>query len=180
MSEDSNTPVLLKPVDRAEITLARFSTRVVERNLDRITKHISESLTALLRKEGLIARLSIDPSTLEITLYGRDHRALSPSRLSAGERQMLATAVLWGLSKSTGRALPTVIDTPVGRLDRSHRTNLVTRYFPTAARQVVLLSTDEELVGEYLDHLQPYIGQSYVLEYNSDHDATSIVNGYFS
>jgi DNA sulfur modification protein DndD len=73
-----------------------------------------------------------------------------------------------------------MIDTPVGRLDRSHRMNLVTRYFPAASRQVVLLSTDEEIVGEYLDHLDPYIGKSYILEYDDTADSTSIREGYFA
>lgn len=176
---DSDNIRVAREVDRAEVTLARFSARVVERNLGRVTRHITESLKCLLRKESLVGSLTIDPGTLEITLFGRDNRPLAPGRLSAGERQMLATAVLWGLSKSTGRALPTVIDTPVGRLDRSHRTNLVTRYFPAAARQVVLLSTDEEIVGDYLDRLEPFIGHRYLLAYDDDKDATEIVKGYF-
>lgn len=177
---DSDSARIGREVDHAERTLARFSSRVVERHIGRISDNITRSLQSLLRKEGLVTRLSIDPQTLEISLFGRDKGQIEPGRLSAGERQMLATAVLWGLSKSTGRTLPTVIDTPVGRLDRSHRTNLVTRYFPSAARQVVLLSTDEEIVGDYLRHLGPHIGRRYLLDYDDDDDATEIREGYFA
>lgn len=175
----ADTTRIAREIDRAEGTLNRFASDVVARHVERISSNITKSLHALLRKEGLISRVSIDPSTLKVTLYGRDRRELDAARLSAGERQMLATAVLWGLSRSTGRNLPTVIDTPVGRLDRSHRTNLVDRYFPQASRQMVLLSTDEEIVGRYFKRLQPHVGRQYLLEYNEEAEATRVKEGYF-
>ena len=176
---DADSARISREIDRAEETLASFSARIVERHLGRITENITRSLRALLRKEGLVSRLVIDPATLGISLFGRRGNLLDPATLSACERQMLATAVLWGLSRSTGRMLPTVIDTPVGRLDRSHRTNLVSRYFPSAARQVILLSTDEEIVGNYLTQLGPHVGKSYLLDYDDEAEATSIKQGYF-
>jgi len=95
-------------VDRAESTLASFSARIVQRHIGHITDNISRSLHALLRKEGLVSRIAIEPGTLEISLFGEATNNLIPPTL-CGERQMLATAVLWGLSLSTGRTLPTVI-----------------------------------------------------------------------
>jgi DNA sulfur modification protein DndD len=178
-ASDSDAVRIAREVDRAESTLGRFASRIVARHVDRITDNISVALTSLLRKEGLVTKIWIDPSSLHISLFGRDASLIDPGRLSAGERQMLATAVLWGLSKSTGRTLPTVIDTPVGRLDKSHRSNLVTRYFPFAARQVVLLSTDEEITGRYLSQLRPFVGREYLLKYDDRADATTITNGYF-
>ncbi|MCY4257651.1 MAG: hypothetical protein OXE04_05105 [bacterium] len=76
-------------------------------------------------------------------------------------------------------ALPTVIDTPVGRLDRSHRKNLIQRYFPNASRQVVLLSTDEEIVGDHLELLRPHIGLEHSLDFNEADGSTSVMMGYF-
>lgn len=168
-----------REIDRAETTLERFSARVVARHIERIGQNISDSLQDLMRKDGLVSRMAIDPESLHLSLFGREDREIDPSKLSAGERQILATAVLWGLSKSTGRSLPTVIDTPVGRLDRSHRTNLVTRYFPHASRQVILLSTDEEIVGKYLDHLKPHVGAMYLLDHDETEDVTRVTEGYF-
>lgn len=176
---DSDALRIAREIDRAVGTLDQFASRIVARHVDRITENITGALASLLRKEGLVTRIVIDPKTLHISLYGRDARPIDPARLSAGERQMLATAVLWGLSKSTGRTLPTVIDTPVGRLDKSHRSNLVTRYLPFAARQVVLLSTDEEITGRYLTQLRPYVGREYLLKYDDKADASKIVSGYF-
>jgi DNA sulfur modification protein DndD len=117
---------------------------------------------------------------LTIRLLQASGETLQPDRLSAGERQLLATALLWGLSKSTGRRLPTIVDTPIARLDSSHRTNLVERYFPAVSEQVVLLSTDEELVGDYYTKLTPAVGQTYLLEYDDAEDCTKVNAGYFS
>ena len=76
-------------------------------------------------------------------------------------------------------SLPTVIDTPLGRLDSSHRQLLVERYFPNAGRQVLLLSTDEEIDEGLLRVLSPSIGVSYRLQHNDDGDWTLAVPGYF-
>ncbi|MFE8730574.1 DNA sulfur modification protein DndD, partial [Aeromonas hydrophila] len=84
-----------------------------------------------------------------LTLYAQDNKPISPARLSAGERQLLAIAVLWGLADESGKELPTIIDTPMGRLDGQHRSHLIKHYFPQAAPQVILLSTDEEIQGKY-------------------------------
>jgi DNA sulfur modification protein DndD len=113
-------------------------------------------------------------------LYGRDAAALSPERLSAGERQLLAIALLWGLAKASGRPLPTAIDTPLGRLDTGHRTHLVERYLPFASHQVLLFSTDEEISGEYLERLRPWIGRTYHLTYDDTAGNTRVVPGYFA
>ena len=51
---------------------------------------------------------------------------------------MLAVSILWGLAKASGQVMPVIIDTPLGRLDLSHRTNFITEYLPNASNQVIL------------------------------------------
>ena len=87
----------------------------------------------------------LDPSQFSLTLYGSSGQALPKHSLSAGEKQLLAIAFLWALSSVSGRQLPVAIDTPLSRLDSSHRQNLIQHYFPTASHQMILLSTDTEI-----------------------------------
>ena len=84
-----------------------------------------------------------------------------------------------GFARASGRSLPVIVDTPLGRLDSGHRDNLVRHYFPHASHQVILLSTDEEIVGSTLRTLEPAIGHKYRLVYDEATDATTIQSGYF-
>ena len=99
--------------------------------------------------------------------------------LSAGERQLLATSILWGLAKVSGRPVPLVIDTPLGRLDSHHRTHLVERYFPAASHQVILLSTDEEIVGKYQKIIEGHVGKKFLLQFDQSKSSSAISEDYF-
>lgn len=170
---------ILQRTSHVRTTLGAFRNAVIKRHVRRIEQFVLESYQQLLRKESFVTRLAIHPESFALTLYGRDGRELSPERLSAGERQLLAIALLWGLAKTSGRPLPTAIDTPLGRLDASHRTHLVERYFPFASHQVLLFSTDEEIVGKHLEKLRPYVCRSYHLDYDNSSGSTRIAEGYF-
>ena len=112
-------------------------------------------------------------------LFDRDGNRVSTERLSAGERQLLAVALLWGLARVSGKQLPTIVDTPLGRLDSTHRRLIAERYFPNASHQVLLLSTDEEIDQNLLDVIRPSIGRMYELRYDDATGSTSVVDGYF-
>jgi DNA sulfur modification protein DndD len=164
---------------RVRSTIGTFKTALLERHLNRIEAAVLDSLRRLLRKQHLVSDLRIDPETFELSLYDASGQTVPTERLSAGERQLLAVAMLWGLARVSGRRLPMVIDTPLGRLDSTHRQLIVERYFPAASHQVVLLSTDEEIDEGLLQTLGPAIGRSYELRHDDVAGGTSIVDGYF-
>ena len=174
---DDRTRILLHAA-KVRSTLGAFRRVVIERHVRRIEQLVFESYQQLLRKSALVTRLSIDPGDFSLTLIGRDNDVLSAERLSAGERQLLAIALLWGLAKASGRPLPTAIDTPLGRLDSGHRMHVVERYLPFASHQVLLLSTDEEIAGACLEQLEPWIGRAYRLSYDDETGVTRIASGY--
>lgn len=160
-------------------TLELFKERVVAYHLDRIQRYVFTSLKELLRKETLITDIRFDPQTYRIEVIGQDNKSIDLDRLSAGEKQLLSVSLLWGLAQSSGRRLPTIIDTPLGRLDTTHRTHLVKRYFPHASHQVLLLSTDEEINEKYYKMIRPWVSQAYRLEFDESKQATTIQPGYF-
>jgi len=171
---------LVEHAERVTATLSTLRVEATRRHLGRISDLVLEALGELVRKEKLVTAVSIDPETYTVELSGPDGRALAPSELSAGERQLLAVALLWGLARSTGQPLPVVIDTPLGRLDASHREHLLERYFfPRASHQVILLSTDTEVDADALSRLVPFIGHAYRLVHDDRTGATTIERGYF-
>jgi DNA sulfur modification protein DndD len=170
---------MLTHTQRVQQTLGKFRVAVLQRHVNRVSQLILDSFRQLLHKQFLVSDLRINAENFSIELIGDGGKAVSPDRLSAGERQLLAVSMLWGLARASGRPLPTVIDTPLGRLDASHRINLVEKYFPYASHQVILLSTDEEIDQKYYDKLKPWIGHTYRLAFDDAASATHIEKGYF-
>jgi len=160
-------------------TLDKFRFVVIHRHAEQLERLVLESFQYLLRKRHLVTAIKINPVTFAIELTGGDGKPLPAERLSQGERQLLATALLWGLAKASGRPLPTIIDTPLARLDSSHRSHMLERYFPVASHQVILLSTDEEVDEESWGRLKPHIGRSYHLQFDDNSRSATATKGYF-
>jgi len=178
--EQEDVARLLDHSSRVRSTLDQFRAAVIARHVSRIEQYVFESFQQLARKATLLSGLSIDPTTFHLSLRGGDGHVLTAERLSAGERQLLAIAILWGLARASGRPLPMVIDTPLGRLDSEHRSRLVSSYFPYASHQVMLLSTDRELNGTDYQALLPYVGRRYHLRFSEAESRTIVETGYFN
>ena len=159
--------------------LDNFKQIVLMRNARRLEKDILNSFKKLLRKKSLIHDIRIHADGGSLRLFDKKGMELSSDRFSAGERQLLALSILWGLGKASGRTLPVVIDTPLGRLDASHRKNLVEYYFPKASHQVMIFSTDEEVDERHYKKLKDSIAHSYVIEHDDSMQCSVINSGYF-
>lgn len=153
-----------------ELTLAR---------VEHLSKCVTECYQVLAHKQSLCSRIQFNPATLALTLYDIRGEEVHRPLLSAGEKQILAIAVLWGLGLASGRELPVVIDTPLARLDAEHRNRLLSSYFPKASHQVILLSTDSEIDDAGLDVLRPSLARSLHLRFDSEGGSSAIVEGYF-
>jgi DNA sulfur modification protein DndD len=176
---DEDAQRMLKLAARTRETMTEFLRRVTDRKIDRLSGLITESFRFLLRKTALVERIAIDPGTFAITLYDDEGHAIPKERLSEGEKQIFAISVLWGLARASARPLPAVIDTPMARLDATHRKHLVERYFPNASHQVVIFSTDTEVDRHYYPILQPFIARAYHLNYDQKLKVTVGEEGYF-
>ena len=176
-----NNEHIINSAAKVHKTLKLFKEKLTLKKLNKLEVEVTECFRYLLHKSDLVHRVAIDTSSFSLSLYNPNGQPVAKHRLSAGEKQLLAIAFLWGLARVSGRHLPVAIDTPLGRLDSSHRNNLVERYFPTASHQVILLSTDTE-IGEMeitqLRELQA-IAREYLLEYNWSDRQTVVKPGYF-
>ena len=177
-NENADAERIIKYSEFVRESLDKFAGLVVKHHISRIEALVEEALERLFRKENLISEVTIDPGSFEITLKDGDGKLIPAELLSAGERQLLATALLWALAQAAGRQIPTAIDTPLGRLDSVHRHKLVHSYFPRASHQVILLSTDEEIAGTYYEALVPSISHSFTLRYDEETQSSSIESGY--
>ena len=176
-----NDQHIINSVVKVKATLQIFKEKLTLKKINKLENEVTECFRYLLHKSELVQRVTIDSTTFTLSLHDREGKLLPKHRLSAGEKQLLAIALLWGLARVSGRQLPIAIDTPLGRLDSSHRTNLIERYFPAASQQVILLSTDTEVAESEVANLraQGAITREYTLEHDPSEQRTRVRSGYF-
>jgi DNA sulfur modification protein DndD len=134
----------------------------------------------LSRKGAFLSGVAIDPERFTVSLTRWDGSTLPKERLSAGEKQLFAISVLWALAKTSRRAVPVIVDTPLARLDSEHRGRLLTEYFPHVSHQVIVLSTDTEVDVHAASMLEPYVSRRIELDHDPVTAKTTVVDGYFS
>ncbi|MEH1959576.1 MAG: DNA sulfur modification protein DndD [Nostoc sp.] len=177
-----NNEHIITSAAKVQETLKIFREKLTLRKLNKLEEEVKNCFLYLLHKSDLVHRIAIDTNTFGLSLYDFNGKPVPKHRLSAGEKQLLAIAFLWGLAKVSGHRLPVAIDTPLGRLDSSHRSNLVERYFPSASHQVILLSTDTEIGKKEVETLRENeaIAREYLLKYDSTTRQTRVLeNQYF-
>jgi DNA sulfur modification protein DndD len=146
---------------------------------DELQEAILDMWNMLAQKERQVGSIKIYPErNFEVKLFDDWDNEIDKTKLSAGEKEIFAISLLSALVKVSGKDLPIVIDTPFGRLDSKHRTNIVKKYFPNASHQVILLSQDEEVVGEYYKVLKPNISREFAITYNNKKRQSLVTEGY--
>tara|TARA_B100000886_G_scaffold338668_1_gene302061 strand:+ start:4363 stop:6330 length:1968 start_codon:yes stop_codon:yes gene_type:complete len=170
----------LQRIKFVEKILEKFNKEIVSRSIKSIEKLITQKFQYLIRKNTLVEKFSIERSDFILSAINEKGISIELIDLSAGERQILAISILWSLSELSKTNIPVIIDTPLGRLDSKHRTQLITKYFPEAGPQTIILSTDEEIIGSYYKTFKPYIGKQYLCSENKKAPGSGLIKeGYF-
>ena len=136
---------------------------------DLLIKYPVSSLTELM--EYLNNNPSWEPIEIRTKVNVND--------FSKGEKQIYILCLIWALIKSSGVEVPFIIDTPYARIDESHRKTLTVDYLPNISKQVIILSTNEEIDSNLYNVIKPYICDEYLLLYNENARKTEVKKGYF-
>ncbi len=164
---------------RTRKAVQEYKQKLANQKLERLEEVLTERYRELSNKGDYYTQVHVDPQGLEMEIETNDGSIKEVSQLSAGERQIFATAMIWALADISDRPLPFIIDTPLGRLDQEHRGNLVKSFFPEASHQVLVLSTDTEITDEYYEFLSTETAAEYHLEYDEIEGRTRVSSGYF-
>lgn len=143
-----------------------------------LKEEIEKIIKQLFRKSDF-EKIIFDENTFTLNIYDHFSEKIDLDSRSEGEKQLIALAMIWALTKVSGSNFPFVIDTPLARLDRDHRSNLVDYYFTQLSDQVIILSTDTEITEDFYKKLVPYIHKEYLLNYDVDEKFTTIEEGYY-
>jgi DNA sulfur modification protein DndD len=130
-------------------------------------EQLAEAMTDVYKKlahKNQVHRIDID-ETGQTRILSREGDEI-PFDKSAGENQVFATALLAGLANISGIDAPLVVDTPLGRLDSTHRANILKYWVSDKKRQVILLSQDKEIDRDTYATLEPNVGKTYLLQHS--------------
>lgn len=147
--------------------------------LYRLAEHLRYTSAQLARKQRLFSRIELDLESTTLRLFDTTGYEVEMGKLSSGEAQIVALALLWALSRSVSHTMPCVLDTPLGRLDSTHRERMADTYFKQAGAQVIILSTDEEIAGPYLDTLRDHVAAGFRLIHDEQIETSRFIPGYF-
>ncbi|MGG3563176.1 DNA sulfur modification protein DndD [Neobacillus rhizosphaerae] len=159
--------------------LEQYISQVTTMKATFIKEEFSKMLKRLFRKQDEFGKIEFDIETYTIRLYNDRMQEVSIQDRSAGEMQMISSALIWALTKASDLSLPMVIDTPLGRLDSYHRNHLINHYYKELSEQVIILSTDTEITEEYVNLMKENSFRQYMLDYDENKKYTIIRDGYF-
>ncbi|MGN2273267.1 MULTISPECIES: DNA sulfur modification protein DndD [Priestia] len=187
LSRLSNQDENLEEVQRRYIHVERiikgmeqYVSELITMKATYIKEEFSTMLHRLFRKQDEFGKIEFDINTYTIRLYNDRMQEISIQDRSAGEMQMIASALIWALTKASDLSLPVVIDTPLGRLDSYHRNHLINHYYKELSEQVIILSTDTEITQEYVTLMENNSYKQYMLDYDENKKYTVIRDGYFN
>lgn len=156
--------------------IKEYADSMILLELDNLEGYISKMYKQLANKNDMIKEIKIEKKTLKTLMYDYSNNVFNKENISAGEKEIYALSVLWGLSKISNKKLPVIIDSPLAKLDSTHVSNIISEFFPNAADQVIILSHDREIDGDGYLKLKPHVFKEYTLAL-SDND--KIREGYF-
>jgi len=126
----------------------------------------------LLKKEGYEAHCIKLDSDFNINVYDKQSLPMDILSSSSGQKQIIATALIWGISEYISEEIPMIIDTPLGRLDEKNQSLVLNQFYPNASKQVIVLPTPSELRHDGFKHLENQISQ--IFELSNQGSSTSI------
>lgn len=177
---NDNSVRLVKYAFMAKGVLGQYSQRIQQIKTDALSAKVTEKFRAIIGKRKLIQRIVFNSSDLSMELYDDSGKPFNRKQLSAGEQQLLSTAIVWGIVECTRQEFPMIIDTPLARLDYTHREQFVDNYIPNAGKQVIIFSTDAEIVNGLEERIDRFVAKKYLLHYDEATKSTFVEEGYFA
>lgn len=131
-----------------------------------LEEKVKNEIDILMHKTDFIAGVSMDiqDDIIEINLLDSKNEIINKEKLSKGEQQLYATAILKALVDESGISFPVFIDSPLQKFDSIHSKNIITKFYPAVSKQVVIfpLLGKELSETEYAD-LLPNVNSAYVI-----------------
>ncbi|MBS4205484.1 DNA sulfur modification protein DndD [Lederbergia citrea] len=157
----------------------RFREIQLKKKLQQVQIEATTMLKRITRKHNYINSIIIDHENYDVSLLDSQKEHLEISTLSAGEKQILLISIIWAIFKCSGRKVPFIFDTLLGRLDKTHKATVLREFIPNCGEQAIILSTDTEIDQAHYNILIDNLAKEYMLDFNVERKETHIINHYF-
>lgn len=148
-----------------ELTIFLFELRT-KRKFS-LEKKIMAGIDMLMHKVDFIhdVRIDLKSDIIEIELLDKSGEIINKEKLSKGEQQLYATAILNALVEESAIEFPVFIDSPLQKFDSIHSHNIITKFYPNVSKQVVIFPLiGKELSEDEYNALLPNVNSVYVIE----------------
>ena len=146
--------------------------------ITKLEQIVNRKFRELTNAPGLIETIQINRDSVELKLLNRRAELLAMEQ-SAGQKEILAFALIASVVELSNRQVPAVVDTPLARLDMLHKKNALSGFFPCLGPQVIILATDTEIGREEVEQLSPVLATKHHLQLDAKTGQTEIKDGYF-
>lgn len=153
--------------ERLIIELSSFLLELRTKRKYSLEKRIMNGINTLMHKVDFInnIRINLIEDIIDIELIDKDDKIISKEKLSKGEQQLYATAILNALVEESGIEFPVFIDSPLQKFDSIHSHNIITKFYPKVSKQVVIFPLLGKELSEYeYKDLLPNINGAYIIE----------------
>ena len=156
-----------------------FKLKLLHQKIERLENRFNSSLFDLAYDKRWIKMVRINDK-FEIKLLNYLESEISINSLSAGQKQILATALIQALGLVSEVQSFICIDTPLARIDLENRKQIITKYYPKASKQVIILSTNSEIDPSNNEYrfMKDFISKEYTIVL--DKYKSSFEDGYFN
>ena len=158
--------------ERLIVELSELLSRLRNSRRESLASKIKSELDVLMHKSDFIhnVEVEIQDGIMEIKLIGVDGTEIGKEKLSKGEQQLYATAILKSLVVESGISFPVFIDSPLQKFDRVHANNIITKFYPSVSKQVVIFPLlGKELSEEEYHGLMPNVNSTFVIQNDGSH-----------
>ena len=137
-----------------------------------LERRIKSILNTLMHKADFIGHVEVVVSDddMDIELFSVDGMQIHKDTLSKGEQQLYATSILKALVEESGIQFPVFIDSPLQKFDKSHATKIITEFYPSISKQVVLFPLlHKELTAEEFETMKESVNETFIISNDTTH-----------
>lgn len=132
-----------------------------------LEKRIKQNMNGLMHKDDFIGdvQVEINDDHIDIALLDTSNNIINKESLSKGEQQLYATSILKSLVEESGIEFPVFIDSPLQKFDKQHSQNIISEFYPSISKQVILFPLlSKELNEEEFILMRPKVQEAYFIE----------------